>query len=153
MVGVVSGAASPVLLIAGWTVAAMLQLPSFSQVADTVSALAAVGATDRWVMTLVFVVVGVCDVVTAAALRPATRAGRLVLIAGAGSGMLVAAFLSIPGWFGPAHAVGIARVRRTGGMAWRAAVARRCRGRCGRLAVPVRSPPSSSCCWPGSPRS
>jgi hypothetical membrane protein len=90
--GVVSAAASPMLLIGGWTIAAMLQPPSFSPVSDTVSSLAAVGATDRWVMTLVFVVVGVCYAITGVALRPAAPAGRLVLIAGAVAGMLVAAY-------------------------------------------------------------
>ena len=60
-------------------------------VADTVSALAALGATDRWVMTLAFVAVGLCDAVTGAVLRPAAPAGRLILIGGAVAGMLVAA--------------------------------------------------------------
>jgi hypothetical membrane protein len=89
--GVVSSAASPVLLIAGWTIAGLLQPPSYSPVADTVSALAAMNANDRWVMTLVFLVVGVCDAVTGAALRPAASAGRLILITGAVAGMVVAA--------------------------------------------------------------
>jgi hypothetical membrane protein len=89
--GVASSVASPVVLIGGWTVAARLQPPSFSPVADTVSALAAPGAADRWIMTLVFLAVGVCDVVTGAALRPAAPAGRLILIAGAVAGMQVAA--------------------------------------------------------------
>ena len=88
--GVVSAAAAPVLMAGGWTVAASLQ-PRFDPVADTVSALAAPGATDRWVMTLTFVAVGVCYVVTALALRPAGTAGRLILICGAIAGMLVAA--------------------------------------------------------------
>lgn len=88
--GVVSSAAAPVLMVSGWTVAASLQ-PRFDPVADTVSALAAPDATDRWVMTLTFVVVGVCYVVTALALRPARTAGRVILIAGAVAGMLVAA--------------------------------------------------------------
>ena len=95
--GVVSSTASPVLLIGGWTIAAMLQSRPFNQVADTVSALAAADATDRWVMTLVFLAVGVCDIVTGAALRPAARPGRLILIAGAVSGMMVAANPAHPG--------------------------------------------------------
>ena len=86
----VSSAATPVLLIGGWTLAAGLQ-PRFDPVADTVSALAAQGAADRWVMTLTFVVVGGCYIVTALALRPARAAGRLILIAGVLAGMLVAA--------------------------------------------------------------
>jgi hypothetical membrane protein len=77
-------------MVGGWTVAASLQ-PRFDPVADTVSALAAQGAADRWVMTLTFVVVGVCYVLTALALRPAGTAGRLILITGAVAGMLVAA--------------------------------------------------------------
>ncbi|MGH3196331.1 MAG: DUF998 domain-containing protein [Streptosporangiaceae bacterium] len=88
--GVVSSAVAPVLLVGGWTVAASLQR-RFDPVADTVSALAALGATDRWVMTLTFLVVGGCYIVTALALGPARTAGRLILIAGALAGMLVAA--------------------------------------------------------------
>ena len=88
--GVVSSAAAPVLMAGGWTAAAGLQR-RFDPVAGTVSALAAPGAAGRWVMTLRFVVVGVCYAVTAVALRPAGAAGRLILIAGAVAGMLVAA--------------------------------------------------------------
>jgi Protein of unknown function (DUF998) len=89
--GVLSSAAAPVLMAAGWTVAAGLQPRSYNQVADTVSVLAAPGAADRWVMTLAFVLVGACDVVTGLALRPARAPGRVILIAGAVAGMLVAA--------------------------------------------------------------
>jgi len=84
--GVVSSAAAPVLLVSGWTAAASLQ-PRFDPVAGTVSALAAQGATDRWVMTLTFLVVGGCYIVTALALRPAGATGRLILIAGAVAGL------------------------------------------------------------------
>jgi len=88
--GVVSAVVAPVLLFGGWTAAARLQPPSFDPVADTVSALAAVGAIDRWVMTWTFIAVAVCYVITAAALRPAGLAGRVVLAAGAAGGVLVA---------------------------------------------------------------
>jgi hypothetical protein len=71
------------------TVAAGLQPRPFDWVAGTVSALAMPGAADRWVMTLTFVVVGVCDVVTGVALRPARVPGRLVLVAGGVAGVLV----------------------------------------------------------------
>ena len=94
--GVASSAAAPVLLVGGWTAAASLQ-PRFDPVADTVSALAALGANDRWVMTLTFLVVGGCYIVTALALRPAAAAGRLILIAGAVAGMLVAVNPERPG--------------------------------------------------------
>ena len=88
--GVISSLLAPVLLVTGFTVAASLQ-PNFDPVSGTVSSLAAVGATDRWVMTLTFVVVGVCYLATALALRPAGTPGRLILAAGAVTGMLVAA--------------------------------------------------------------
>jgi len=87
--GVASSAAAPVLMAAGWTVAAGLQR-SFDPVSNTVSALAAPGAADRWVMTLTFVVVGVCYLITGLALRPARLPGRLMLMAAAAAGMLVA---------------------------------------------------------------
>jgi hypothetical membrane protein len=87
--GVGSAAAAPVLLVGGFTAAASLQ-PNFDPVADTISALAAPGAADRWVMTATFLVVAACYVLTALALRPARGAGRLVLIAGAAGGVLVA---------------------------------------------------------------
>src|SRR4029077_4453053 len=88
---VVSSTAAPVLLVGGWTVAAGLQPRSFNPVTSTISALAAHGAADRWGMTLVLLAVGVCDVVTSLALRPAAAPGRLILIAGGMAGVLVAA--------------------------------------------------------------
>lgn len=104
--GVVSSAATPVLLIGGWTVAARLQPQPFDPVRQSVSALAGQGAADRWVMTLTFVAVAICYIVTALALRPAAPAGRLVLIAAAVAGMLVAASpQSAPGGFSLAHAL------------------------------------------------
>jgi len=87
---VVSAAAAPLLLVAGWNLAAALQPRSFNPVAGTVSALAAVGAADRWVMTLAFAAAGACEVVTGLALRPAAVPGRLILIAGGLAGVLVA---------------------------------------------------------------
>ena len=94
--GVVSSAAAPVLMVSGWTMAAGLQ-HSFDPVAQTVSALAAPGAVDRWVMTLAFLVVGACDFVTGLALRPARAPGRLILMTGAVAGLLVAASPEQPG--------------------------------------------------------
>src|ERR1700678_4371481 len=90
--GLVSSAVAPVLLVGGWTLAARLQPGSFDAVADTISALAAEGAADRWVMTLALAGVGACYVVTGLALRPAASAGRLLLMAGGAATALVAAF-------------------------------------------------------------
>jgi hypothetical protein len=95
--GVVSSAAAPVLMVGGWTAAAGLQPHSYNAIAETVSSLAAVGAHDRWVMTLTFLVVAACDVVTGLALRPARAPGRLILMAAAVAGLLVAANPEQPG--------------------------------------------------------
>ena len=103
--GVVSSAAAPVLLVGGWRLAAALQPGGYNEVTRTVSALASEGATDRWVMTLAFVIVGACDVLTALALRPAAPPGRLILIVGGVAGMLVAASPDHGGGGSLAHAL------------------------------------------------
>src|SRR5690348_7748475 len=103
--GVVSSAVAPVLLAGGWTVAAGLQPHPVNAVASTISALAADGAADRWVMTLVLLAVGACDVVTGLALRPAAVPGRLILIAGGIAGVLVAATPEPARGGSPAHAL------------------------------------------------
>ena len=90
--GVLSSAAAAVLLAGGWTVAAMLQPGSFDQVTQTISALAAHGATDRWVMTLALLCVGACHVITGLALRPAAAPGRILLMAGGVATVLVASY-------------------------------------------------------------
>lgn len=90
--GVLSSAVAPVLLIGGWTVAAARQPDGFDSTVDTISALAAVGAADRPVMTAALVGLGASHVVTALALRPAATPGRLVLAAGGVATVLVAAF-------------------------------------------------------------
>jgi uncharacterized protein DUF998 len=87
--GLTSSAAAPALLVGGWTEAARRQPLPVDPVADTVSALAAVDAADRWVMTITFAMVGICYIVTGIALRPAGAVGRLILVAGAAAGMLV----------------------------------------------------------------
>jgi hypothetical membrane protein len=87
---------APVALIGGWTVAAAAH-PGFDQVRDTISALAAVDAPHRWIMTTGLAVVGVCHVVTAAGLRDARTAGRILLAVG---GVASAAVAALPQ---PAH--------------------------------------------------
>lgn len=89
--GIASSAVPPVALAAGWTIAASLQSRPYDPVADTVSALAGTGATDRWVMTLAFVLAGACEIVTGLALRPARMTGRMILVTGGVAGLLVAA--------------------------------------------------------------
>src|ERR1700719_1348053 len=88
----VSSGAAPVLLIGGWTIAQARQPPGYSPVRDTISALAARGAADRWVMTSALAGLGACHVVTALGLRPARPGGRVVLAGGGVATVLVAAF-------------------------------------------------------------
>ena len=87
-----SAAAAPVLLIGGWTIAALQQPHGYNAVSDTISSLAAQGATDRGVMTTALAGLGACYVFTAVGLRPARFAGRLVLAFGGTATLLVAAF-------------------------------------------------------------
>jgi hypothetical protein len=58
--GVLSAALTPFLQIGGWTVADQLQPQPFDPVKQSVSYLASTAATDRWVMTLTFIIVAVC---------------------------------------------------------------------------------------------
>jgi hypothetical membrane protein len=87
-----SAGAAPVLLVGGWTIAAGRQPAGFDSVRDTISALAALGATDRWIMTTALAGLGACYAVTGLGLRPAGRAGRALLVGGGLGTLLVAAF-------------------------------------------------------------
>ena len=89
---VASATAAPVVLGGGLVLAQMRQPPGYSAVKDTISALAAQGATDRWVMTSALAGLGTCHIVTALGLRPARGPGRIVLGAGGVATVLVAAF-------------------------------------------------------------
>lgn len=102
---VLSAALAPVLLIGGWTVAAGLQPTGYSPVRDTISALAGLGATDRWVMTVGLAALGICHLVTALGLRPAAAPGRLLLAAGGAATVLVAVFPVPAAGTSTAHAV------------------------------------------------
>jgi hypothetical membrane protein len=89
---VASAGAAPVLLGAGLAIAEVLQPSGYDPVRDTISALAAHGATDRWVMTSALAGLGACHVITAVGLQPARSAGRIVLAGGGVATMMVAAF-------------------------------------------------------------
>ncbi|BBH68537.1 hypothetical protein ACTI_52220 [Actinoplanes sp. OR16] len=99
-----SSAAAPALLIGGWTAAAHLQPYAFDSTVQTISALAARTATDRWLMTTALICVGLCHVVTSLGLPAAARPGRLVLALGGVATVLVAAFPLPPAGPAPAHA-------------------------------------------------
>lgn len=92
---VLSSVLAPLLLIGGWSVAALLQPAGYRSVHDTISALAGLGARDQWVMTIGLAGVGICHGVTAFGLRPAACTGRMVLAAG-GAATVVVAALPLP---------------------------------------------------------
>ncbi|MFN2494793.1 MAG: DUF998 domain-containing protein [Pseudonocardiaceae bacterium] len=87
-----SASCAPVLLIGGWELAAARQPGGFDPVAATISALAAHGAADRWIMTTGLAGVGLCHVITALGLRSAAVPGRLLLAAGGAASVAVATF-------------------------------------------------------------
>ena len=87
--GIVSSALAPVVLIGGWTVAADLQPHPFNAVQRSISALGAVGMPYRWVIMLTLLGVGVCHAATGLALRPAAEPGRILLVIGGISSMLI----------------------------------------------------------------
>ena len=85
-----TAAAAPILLVAGWTIAARLQPGGFDPVARTISDLAGAEASHRWVMTSAILGTGACQIATAVALRPAALPGRLVFAVGGACTVLVA---------------------------------------------------------------
>ena len=88
----VAAGAAPVLLIGGFFIATAIQPASYNPVRDTISALAAQGATDSWVMTSALAGVGFCYLITSLGLQPARRAGRVLLAAGGTATLLIATF-------------------------------------------------------------
>ena len=88
--GIATAAAAPILLVAGWTIAARLQPGGFDPVARTISDLAGAEASHRWVMTSAILGTGACQIATAVALRPAALPGRLVFAVGGACTVLVA---------------------------------------------------------------
>jgi hypothetical membrane protein len=77
---VASAALSPVAMIGGWLAAEALQPPSYSPVRSTISGLAGLGGTGRWIMTSALFVVGACYFVTAAGLPGVRVPARIVLM-------------------------------------------------------------------------
>ena len=68
-------------MIGGWLAAEALQPPSYSPVRSTISGLACLGGTGRWIMTSALFVVGAGYFVTAAGLPGVRVPARIVLMA------------------------------------------------------------------------
>jgi hypothetical membrane protein len=83
---------APVLLLGGFVVAAGLQPAGFNSARDTISALAALDAHYRGVMTASFVGLGLAHVATAVLLAGARVVGRVLLGVGGLGTVLVAVF-------------------------------------------------------------
>jgi len=121
--GLLSCSAAPLVLVGGWTLAARRQPPGYDAVRDTISALAARDATDRWLMTAALAGVGACHVATAWVLRPAARTGRVLLAAGGGATVAVALF-PLPSAGGQSRAHSVAATLAFGALTlWPAAAA------------------------------
>jgi hypothetical membrane protein len=80
---------APVILISGWTIAADLQPHPFDAVQRSISALGADGMPYRWVITIALIGVGICHATTGLALRTAAEPGRILLMMGGISSMLI----------------------------------------------------------------
>jgi hypothetical membrane protein len=98
-----SAALSPLVMIGGWLAAEALQPPSYSPLRSTISGLAGLGGTDRWIMTSALLVVGAGYFVTAAGL-PGIRAGaRIVLMVAGLSSIGIAVSPEPAGGSNPPH--------------------------------------------------
>jgi hypothetical membrane protein len=117
-------AAAPVLLVGGWTLAAARQPPGYDSRTDTISALAAEGATDRWIMTGVFAAIGLCYVLVALALREPAMPGRIALATGGVATILVAVFPEPRGGPSDRHGV-VATIASSAVAIWPVLAARR----------------------------
>jgi hypothetical membrane protein len=91
-----SSGCAPVVLIIGWALAGSLQPAGYDPMVQSISALAARGAADPWLMTGALYLLGVCHLATAIGLRPAALAGRAALACG-GLASLVVALSPEPG--------------------------------------------------------
>ena len=92
---VLSATVAVVALVGGWTWAAAVQPGGFDARAESISALAAAGTPHRWIMTTALLLTGAAHLVTAWALVPARRNGR-ILLAAAGGATLAVAVLPLP---------------------------------------------------------
>lgn len=77
---VVSAGLAPVVLTIGWLVADSVQPRTYSPIRDTVSVLAGLSGTDRWIMTCGLIVICACYIVTAIGLAGVSPPARVLLI-------------------------------------------------------------------------
>jgi hypothetical membrane protein len=89
---VISAGVSPVLLVIAWVWAGAVQPASYSPMRQTVSVMAGLGGTDRWIMTAALLVVGGCHLVTAGGLTALRMPARALLVVAGVSSVGIALF-------------------------------------------------------------
>src|SRR5436305_11042522 len=82
---------APVLLIGGWTLAQSRQPATYDATRDTISALAAHGAHEAWIMTIGLAGLGGCHLITAAGFGASGPVARAILAVGGAATVAVAA--------------------------------------------------------------
>jgi hypothetical membrane protein len=102
----VSSALAPMLLIGGWTLAQSRQPYGYDPTRDTISALAAHGAADAWIMTAGLAGLGASHLITAAGWWAPGRAARGMLAAGGAATVVVSASPQPAAAHVPAAAIG-----------------------------------------------
>jgi hypothetical membrane protein len=102
---VISAAISPVLLVSAWLWAGAVQPAAYSPMRQTVSVMAGLGGTDRWIMTTALLVVGGCHLITAAGLTALRPPARILLVIAGVSSVGIALFPEPATGSTPAHLV------------------------------------------------
>ncbi len=77
---ILSAGLAPVVLVGAWLIADSLQPRTYSPIRDTVSVLAGLDGTDRWIMTWALLVICCCYLVTAVGLAGLGLPARFLLI-------------------------------------------------------------------------
>ncbi|MDQ2848357.1 MAG: DUF998 domain-containing protein, partial [Actinomycetota bacterium] len=77
-----SAGVAPMALAAGTVIGASKQPAAYSSVRNTISALAARDASDRWIMTTGLAIVGVCYILTAIGITDSPPVGRWLFALG-----------------------------------------------------------------------
>ena len=101
----VSAVVAPVALIGGWTWGATRQPAGFDSLRDTISALAALDATDRWIMTTGLALLGAAHLATAFGFSELGIVARTWLAVGGAGTAAVAALPQPNDLHGPAATV------------------------------------------------
>jgi hypothetical membrane protein len=81
---------APVLFMSAWLFAGLLQPPSYSPMRNTISGLASHAATDRWIVTSAFFIVGLCYLIMATGLSVLRAVARIDLAVAGGAAVGVA---------------------------------------------------------------